>query len=66
MMENILFKPKNKQELELLKTLGKKMGIKFSTLTKEEQEDMGLLKAMNEGRTGKQVSRDSVMKILKG
>ena len=66
MMENILFKPKNKQELELLKTLGKKMGIKFSTLTKEEQEDMGLLKAMKEGRTGKQISRDSVMKILKG
>jgi hypothetical protein len=65
-MDTILFKPTSKQELELLKAMAKKMGIKYSTLSIEDQLDMGLLKAMREGRTGKHVSRNNVMKILKG
>ncbi len=46
-MDTILLKPKSKQELELLKAMAKKMGIKFSTLSKKEQEKIGLVKGRN-------------------
>ncbi len=68
-MEAITFKPKDKKELELLKTLGRKMNIKFSIAqqpgSKVEQEDESLVKLTLEGRTGKRVSKDEVMKFLK-
>jgi hypothetical protein len=40
------------------------MGYKSRVLTDEEKEDMELLKAMKEGRKGKYVAREAVMKKL--
>jgi hypothetical protein len=63
-MEAVIFSPKNKEELELLRQLAKQMRIKATVLSEEDMEDAVLLKGMLEGRTGEEASRDEVFKAL--
>lgn len=64
-MESILFSPKNKEEVELLKQLAKQMRIKARVLSDEDKEDAALLKAMAETKNDKYVSHEEVMKALR-
>ncbi len=56
-MEAVVFTPKTKEEVKLLQQLAKQMRIKATAIS---QEDALLLKAMLQGRTGQQSSREEV------
>lgn len=63
-MNSILIQPENKKDLELLKTLLKKMKLPYKELTDEEKEDLGLLKAMSETADDENVPLENIMKFL--
>lgn len=51
-------------DLKLFMELAKRLGISSKILTKEEKEEIGLYKAMQEGKKTKLVSRESIMRKL--
>ncbi|MGB3778972.1 MAG: hypothetical protein WA960_11490 [Tunicatimonas sp.] len=63
-MEAVIFAPKTKKEVKLLQQLAKQMRIKATVVSQEDQEDALLLKAMLQGRTGQQSSREEVFSAL--
>ncbi|OFY94139.1 MAG: hypothetical protein A3K10_02855 [Bacteroidetes bacterium RIFCSPLOWO2_12_FULL_31_6] len=63
-MQSILIDLNSQKDMSFLLEFVKRMGYKSRILTDEEKEDMGLLKAMKEGRKGQYVSRETVMKKL--
>lgn len=64
-MDTILISPKNKNELEFISELLKRMQIKIKMLSVDDIEDLGMLKAMEEGRKTKFVSKERIMNKLK-
>lgn len=64
-MTSLIISPKTTSELKLVEKLMHSMGIKVTTLTEEEKEDMGLLKLMKQADRKKKVSRETIMKKLK-
>ncbi len=64
-METVMLQGNSKTELKLLTDLAKKIGIKVKYLSEEEKEDLGLLQAVKEGRTGKYADTDSYLQKLK-
>lgn len=65
-MKAVVITPKNKAELKFVNDLLNKLGISSSTMSEEEMEDIGLSRLMKAADRTKKVSRDSVMKKLKG
>ncbi len=63
-MKAIVVTPKSDNEFKFVTNLLKKLGIGTSTLTKDEIEDMGMLKLLNEVDKSKRASRSEVMKKL--
>ena len=63
-MTAIILEGKSKSDFKLLIELSKKLGLYSKILTDEETEDLGLLKAMEEGRKTKFVDRSTIMKTL--
>ena len=63
-MESAIVTTNSKNDLQLLLTLAKKIGIKSKLLTKEQLEDLGLKAAMDDGRTGKFISARKFLKSL--
>lgn len=63
-MTSILITPKSKSDIAVLKAIAKKMGFKATVLTQEQQEEMGLLNAMLEGRKSKLISKSVVLMTL--
>ncbi|MGY5846181.1 hypothetical protein ACW6QP_02085 [Salegentibacter sp. HM20] len=64
-METIVINTKNSGNAELLLELARKLGEKGRKLSKEEQEDFLLGSIMAADKTGKTVSRESIMENLK-
>ena len=64
-METALFNTKNKEDLELLISLAKKIGVNVKLLSDEDMLDMGLLEAMNKGETGEYIDSDVFLAELK-
>lgn len=65
-MDSIWIKPSKKEELEFLKEMASKMEFDLTIISDEDLEDIGFLKAMEEGRKQKEhVSRKKVMKKLR-
>lgn len=65
-MASIIIQSENSDNLELIATLAKKSGINVSNVTDEQSEDLALGTIMTKAKTGKSVSRDSIMEKLKG
>ena len=65
LMTELLIYPKNKKELTLVQGLLNQLHIKSKMLT-DEQEDIALSRAMKEVNRKEFVSRESVMKKLRG
>ena len=65
-METLIVTVKDKQELELVSDMLKKMRINAKILSDEEREDIGLVKLMKQANRSEKVSRDQVMKTLHG
>ena len=64
-METIIIKPKNKADVRFWLELAKKTGTSAARLSLDDAEDMALLALMKKERTGKVVSRATIMKKLK-
>jgi hypothetical protein len=64
-MEALIIKPANKEEATLLKSMVKKMKVKYTVLSDEDKEDYGLLCAMLAVKNSKVVSEASILKKLK-
>ena len=63
-MGAILINTTSSENLKLLKMLAARLGEKATTLTEEEAEDFLLGVLMKKSRTGKNVSKESVLKKL--
>ena len=65
-METLIVTVKDKQEMQLVSDILKKMCINAKLLTKEDREDLGLSKLMKQANRSEKVSREQVMKSLLG
>jgi hypothetical protein len=63
-MQSLLISANAKADLNILIELAKRLGLTSKILTEEELEEIGLLKAMEEGRKTKFVPRTEIMKTL--
>ncbi len=63
-MEALIIKPANDEEAALLKSLVKKMKVKYTVISEEEKQDYGLALAMLAAKNSKPVSEASIMKKL--
>jgi hypothetical protein len=63
-METLIVTVKDKQEMQLVSDILKKMRINAKQLTKEDREDLGLSKLMKQANRSEKVSREQVMKSL--
>ncbi len=64
-MKTLVVTSDNYNELKVLKYLAEKLGMEADVLSEEEKEDIGLLKAMLEGKQEDYVSEDEVLKALR-
>ena len=64
-MEALIIKPANKEEATLLKSLVKKMKVKYAILSDEDKEDYALARAILAAKNSKTVTEKSIMKKLK-
>ncbi len=64
-MNSIIITPRNRQELQLVNELLKKMKLSFKTLSAEEIEDIGLTVLLKKTDRTKKAGRDTVMKSLR-
>ena len=65
-METLIVTVKDKQEMKFVSDMLKKMRINAKILSDEEREDMGLAKLIKQADRSEKVSRDQVMKTLRG
>ncbi|HUX54689.1 MAG TPA: hypothetical protein VMV56_09765 [Williamwhitmania sp.] len=63
-MNSIIITPKNKEELDLIKEILRRMNIASAILTDEEKEELGLIEMMKNVDRKEKVSRETVMKSL--
>jgi len=63
-MEAAILSGKSKKDIQLLLTIAKKMGIKAQFLSKDDLEDIGIAKAIIEGKSGEFVDTDEFLKSL--
>ena len=60
-MTAIVISGQNKVDLKIIIELAKRLGVNVKTLSDEEILDLGLLKAMEEGKNTEFVSRDKII-----
>jgi hypothetical protein len=65
-MTGLILTTNRKTDLQLFSELAQRLGIKVKTLTSEELSDLGLLKAMEEGRNSRFVPEETILVKLKG
>ena len=65
-METLIVTVKDKQEMQLVSDMLKKMKINAKKLSDDDREDIGLSKLMRQANRSEKVSRDQVMKSLQG
>ncbi len=64
-MTSLIIQSDNTDNLELIAKLAKKLGIQVNSVTEEQTEDLALGAVMTNAKTGKSVSRDTIMKKLR-
>ncbi len=64
-MESAILSGNSKKDIQLLISIAEKMGIKAKFLSKDDLEDYGIAKAMDEGKTGEFIDTDEFLKSLK-
>jgi hypothetical protein len=64
-MSGLIITASNKTDLKLFSDLAKRIGVNVKLLSDEEILDLGLLKAMEEGRKTRFVSKERIMNKLK-
>lgn len=64
-MQTMVLEGKSKTDLKLLADLARKLGIKVKYLTEEEKEEIGLMSAIDQGKTGEYVDTGDFVKKLR-
>jgi hypothetical protein len=64
-MEALIIKPANKEEATLLKSMVKKMNVRYTVLNDEDKEDYAMARAILAAKNSKVVSEESIMKKLR-
>jgi hypothetical protein len=64
-MESAIISGNSKKDIQLLITIAQKMGINAKFLTKDDLEDIGMAKAITEGKTGEFIDTEEFLKSLK-
>jgi len=64
-MEAIVIRSKSSDNLKLLVELAKKLGESVTSLTDEQMEDFAFGNLMKKAKTGKNVSRETIMRQLR-
>lgn len=64
-MEGLLLRGESRRDMKMLEELARKIGLKTRSIKKTEMEELGLIAAMKNGRTGKYVNTESYLKKLK-
>jgi hypothetical protein len=65
-METAIIQIDSKEDMKLLLALAKKLGATAQTVSEAEAEDIGLIRAIKEGRTGQSVDTNKFLKKLRG
>lgn len=63
-MESVIINGKNKEDLNLVIKLAKKLGLTAHSMTKTKMEEMALAEEIKKGMKTPKVSREDVMKAL--
>ena len=64
-MKTAILSSESDTDIQLLITLAQKLGIKTKMLTEEEAEDMAMVYAIEEGKTGEYVDTQDFIKNLR-
>ena len=64
-MEAILIKPANEEEATLLKSMVRKMKVRYTVLSDEDKEDYGMIRAILAAKNSKVVSKETITKKSK-
>jgi len=64
-MQTMVLEGKSKTDMKLLADLARKLGIKVKYLTEEEKEEIGLIRAIDQGNTGEHVDTGEFIKKLR-
>ncbi len=64
-MEALILKPANREEATLLKSMVKKMKVKYTVINDEDKEDYAMARAILAAKNSKQVSKETIMRKLK-
>ena len=65
-MTQVIFNASTNKEAKLLLEIGNLLNIKGRKITSELAEDIALARAIDEGMKTKKVSRETIMKKLRG
>jgi hypothetical protein len=63
-MKTLIVTPRDEKDFEFLASLLKRLGYGAKVLYDDEKEDMALLKAMLEEKTGEYVPENEIYKVL--
>lgn len=63
-MKTLIINPLKQSDLRLIVDIAKRLGLPSRILSSQDSEDIGLLKAMLEGKKTKLVSKSSVVNKL--
>ncbi|MEI6436871.1 MAG: hypothetical protein WCP32_18760 [Bacteroidota bacterium] len=64
-MEALILTGEKKSEMNLIVEIARKFGINSRKLSKEDMEDIGLLKAIKDGETGEYVNTDEFLASIR-
>ncbi len=64
-METLILTGDKKSEMNLIIEIARKFGIKTRKLSREDIEDIGLLKAIKDGETGEYVNTDQFLDSIR-
>ena len=64
-MDSIIITPSNQQDLKLLASIAKRMGLEVKVFTEEKREELGMAYFINQADRSKTVSREAVFEKLK-
>ena len=63
-MTTLLVKGRTKKDVLMLKELAERLGLETAELSEQQKEDLGMARAIKQGRRSPVVSRTSVMRAL--
>jgi len=64
-MQTMVLHSNSKTNFKLIAEIARKFGLTVKILTDEDKEDIGLIKAITHGRTGKYVNTENFVKKLR-